>query len=306
MAYNVNALADYVQQNGDVILKKVVFGGDTIDRMMKQTGVKESATLNILATTPTLQSGADCGFDAAGDAVFSQRTINAAPIKINMELCSKTLLGKWAEYQVRVAADEGSYGAPFEEEIIASIIDNKDKKVEKIVWQGDTASSDAELKLTNGLLKILAGESSVVAEAIAAGTSAYEAIKAVFVAVPAELLDRNDLRINVSPELYREFILEMVEKNFYHYAGPNAEFPKEFYLPGTNARVTLTNGLAGTNKIVAACDSNLYFGTDLENGSEIVDAFYSRDDRTFKIVIEWNMGVQVAFPDEVVVGTIAQ
>ena len=113
MAYNVSALPAYVQDNHDLLVKNfALVGGGTRSRISIQTGIKQKAYINLLNLTPTLQSGAGCNFTAAGDAVLSNRSLETAQIKVNMEFCEKTLLGKYAEYLVKVNAVDNPF--PFE------------------------------------------------------------------------------------------------------------------------------------------------------------------------------------------------
>lgn len=301
MGYNVTGLPAYVEQHKSDLLYQVVFGGNTIRRMAKQTGVKGTSTINLLSTDIPFQNGAGCGFTPQGEAKFTQRQIVTGRIKIDTEFCPDNLVGKYNEYLVRVNAHQTDL--PFEEEIMASIIDSIRAKMEKAVWQGDTASSDATLKQFDGLLKALDNASGVIKEEVQ-GDSAFDAIKTVYMAIPEHLLAKSNVKINVSPAVYRQFLLEMVEKNLYHYAGAQNEFPTEFTFPGTNVAVALAEGLAGTNKIVAAQDSNLVYGCDMEGDMEDLKLWFSDDNDVFRLKGKWNAGANVAFPDEVVVATI--
>lgn len=301
--YDISTLSTYVEQKRDLILKKAVFDGDTISRMRKQTGIKTVAALNYLDTTPVIQEGGVCGFTPQGAAKFTQRQLKTAIMKVNMEFCKFDLLDAWTQYQVRITADEQRM--PFEEEIVNDILGKLALASERQVWQSDTASEDANLKFYDGLLKLAGAEAGVVKVPIEAGTSAWDAIQAVYMAMPEELLLQEDARIFVSPSLYREFIQEIVAKNYYHYSGPQDAAPKEFIFPGTNVAVVSTMGLSGTQNIVAAAESNLFYGVDLENSREVVEGWYFKDADKFRLRIEWNAGVQFAFPDEVVLGTIA-
>jgi hypothetical protein len=61
-------------------------------------------------------------------------------------------------------------------------------------------------------------------------------------------------------------------------------------------------GLAGVeNKILGTFAKNLFYGCDMENDEEVIDLWYSQDDRLFRLAAEWNPGVQIAFPNMVVV-----
>ena len=302
MSYNVTGLPAYVEQHKSDLLYQVVFGGNTIRRMAKQTGVKGTSTINVLSTDIPFQNGAGCGFTPQGEAKLTQRQIVTGRIKIDTEFCPDNLVGKYNEYLVRVNAHQTDL--PFEEEIMGSIIDGIRAKMEKAVWQGDTGSSDATLKHFDGLLKALNSASGVIKEEVQAD-SAFNAIKTVYMAIPEHLLSKSNVKINVSPAVYRQFLLEMVEKNLYHYSGAQGEFPVEFVFPGTNVAVALAEGLAGTQNIVAAQDSNLVYGCDMEGDMEDLKLWFSDDNDVFRLKGKWNAGVNVAFPDEVVLATIA-
>ncbi len=297
-----DTLPEYVEQRRDDLIAKIVFGGRTIERMAKQTGIKTKAKLNYLSTDPVFQNGEGCGFSPQGTAELTQREIETGIIKVNMEFCPDTLLGKWAEYLVQIKATKDEL--PFEEYLVDSIVANINKKMEKAVWQSDTTSSDPNLNRFDGMLKIASAEATTIKVAIGENTSAYDAIKAVYMAIPEAVLDK-DARIFVAPALFREFMQEMVEKNYYHYSGAQDENVREFVFPGTDVRVVSTPGLAGTQSILATYDKNMFYGCDAVDDKEEVKLWFSDDDDVFKLKVRWNAGTQFAFPDEVVLGTIA-
>lgn len=296
------SLPEYVEQNKLPLINMIVFGGRTIGMMTKQTGIKTKAAINYLDTDPVFQEGQGCGFTAQGTATLTQREIETGLIKVNMDFCPDTLLGKWAEYLVRIGAN--SEELPFEQYLIENIISHINAKMEKAVWQGDTSSGDNDLKHFDGLIKIATNESDVIDVSVASGASAYDAIKQVYMAIPEELLDKQ-VYIFVAPAIFRAFTQEMVAKNYYHYAGPQNESPQEFIFPGTNVRVTSAAGLTGTRYLFASTLDNLFYGCDVEGDKEEVKLWFSDDDDVFKLKVRWNAGTQVAFPDRVVLGTMA-
>ena len=110
----VTSLPAYVQDNKDLIIKNfALVGTASRQRFGIQTGIKTSAYLNYLELNPTLQDGKGCGFTASGSATLTQRTITTAVIKVNMDVCPDSLLGKYAEYLVRIGANSNEH--PFEQ-----------------------------------------------------------------------------------------------------------------------------------------------------------------------------------------------
>ena len=291
----VTSLPAYVQDNRDILIKNFALaGGETRRRISVQTGIKKDEYINFLNLTPTFQSGVGCGFNAAGDAALTQRVIETARFKVNMEFCPDTLVGKYAEYQVSINASENA-SLPFEAFIMEGLTNEIVKKIETTIWQG-VKSSD----LIDGFLTIAGAESDVV-DVVLAGTSAYEDILKVYNAMTENTLEQGG-EIYVSPAKFRAFLQEMVAKNYYHYNPGNTE-PGEFLLPGSNVKVVRTPGLAGKTQIVGTFPKNMYYGCDLENAAEDIKVWYSDDDDVIKVSAKWNMGVQFAFPAEVVLGS---
>ena len=291
----VTSLPAYVQDNRDILIKNFALaGGETRRRISVQTGIKKDEHINFLNLTPTFQSGVGCGFNAAGDAALTQRVIETARFKVNMEFCPDTLVGKYAEYQVSINASENA-SLPFEAYIMEGLTNEIVKKIETTIWQGVKGTD-----LIDGFLTIAGAESDVV-DVVLGGTSAYEDILKVYNAMTENTLEQGG-EIYVSPAKFRAFLQEMVAKNYYHYNAGNAE-PGEFLLPGSNVKVVRTPGLAGKTNIVGTFPKNMYYGCDLENAAEDIKVWYSDDDDVIKVSAKWNMGVQFAFPGEVVLGS---
>lgn len=301
----VTSLPDYVENNKEVILKNfALVGTSTRRRISLQTGVKTSAYLNYLDLAPILQDGKGCGFNPAGTAELSQRTVETAIIKVNMEICADNLLGKWAEYLVKIGMSEQEL--PFEQYIVDGITAEINKKIEKLIWQGDKSNvADADLKWINGFLVQFAADSDVIDVPIPAGTGIWQAVYAVYEQMTEEALERDPV-IFVSPSNYRAFVLAMMTANLFHYAAPDAAYPEELFIPGTNVKLVKTPGLAGVeDKIVGTFAANLVYACDLEGDTEDILIKYEELEKLFKLAIRWNSGVAYYFPDHVTLGAIA-
>lgn len=277
-------------------------GGSTRSRISVQTGIKSSARINFMEIAPVLQDGNGCGFNAQGAVSLSQRDIETAVIKVNLDICPETLRGKYAEYLIKTNAT--SETLPFEQFIMEGITNVLTKKNEMLMWQGDKASGNTDLKWIDGFIKIAGAEADVKDVTIDAD-KIYDAILAVYMELPDEVIERG-AEIYVSPANFRKFMQELVAKNFFHYAGATEAAPEEFYFPGTNAKVVLTPGLTGVNdKILGTFAKNLFYGCDMEGDAEDIKVWFSDDDDLYKLKVKWNMGVQIAFPDMVVLGATA-
>lgn len=292
------SLPAYVQENRDLLLKNFALIGGTRSRISVQTGVKSKARINYMEIAPVLQDGASCGFNAAGDVNLTQREIETAVIKVNLDICPETLRGKYAEYLISTSATEDAL--PFEAYILEGMTNELAKRIEKLMWQGDKTKTDANLKWINGFIKLAETETEVV-DVDVTFDNIYNAIEAVYMALPEEVIERG-AEIYVSPANYRKFLVEMVKKNYFHYAGAEQTAPTEFYFPGTNAKVVMTAGLAGVDAILGTYAKNLFYGCDMEGDAEDIKIWFSDDDDLYKMKAKWNSGVQIAFPNMVVLG----
>lgn len=288
----VNTLPQYVDENRFELISKSVFGGRTASIINYNTGVKGTATLNILSTDVTLQDGASCGFTANSTQEITQRPLVTYKYKVNMEYCEKNFLNTFAQYLVKVNSIDNAM--PYEEKFIADVINSVNNKIESMLWKGDEKDSF-------GILPILEAEENVI-KVSGAKSDVFGALQSTLLALPTSAI-AEDTRFFVGDDTFMKLVTELVNKNLYHYDAEHLNY--EIVLPGTSIRVTAVNGLNGTNKIVAGKASNFYMGVDMEGDQERFDFWFSKDDRTFKLAIEFNLGTQIAFPDEVVVTTLA-
>ena len=291
---DTSALSSYVEEKKIPLINNVVLGGSIINDLTVQTGIKSKARIHYLNTDPTFQDGSHCGFNAAGTAALTEREIETGLIKINLEFCNNELIGKYAEYLTRIAAGAEDLG--FERELIDSIIANIQKKLEKMIFQGNKDNSD----MFNGLIKV-SKDAGVSEDVLTKSDGAYANIKQVYMSLPESALDKG-ATIYVSPATYREFIQELVAKNLFHYSGPIDAYPTEMMFPGTDVKVKKTAGLVGTDYIFAGVSKDWFYGCDMEGANEEIKVWFSNDQDVVRMKVLFNAGVQVAFPDEVKIG----
>ena len=295
MGLNVSTLTNYVEEKRLPLIAKSFLSGKTIDLIQLETGVLQDTALNLVSASVEFGDGATCGFAATDGVALSQRILKPTFLKVNQSFCDKSLLKKWASYEVKLAA--GREQLPFEEKFMEEIANAISESIEKLVWQGDSTNDNEP----DGFLKILEAVSSgVVSATWTAGTTAYNKIKTVYNAIPANIIDKEDTVIFVGEETYREFIQDLVAANLYHFS-PDYK-AGEYMVPGTAIRVIAVNGLNSTGKIVAGRLSNFFYGVGAEDDKDTFDFWYSKDNREFRLAVYFAMAVQVAYPNEIVLG----
>lgn len=293
----VSSLPDYVKQNEDLLIASVGLPNNGTRRYIGvQTGIKKSAYLNYLDFTGKFQDGSSCGFNPLDEIALGQKAIEVAVIKEDGEICEESLLGKWGEWKVRIAATE--HDLPFEEYIMNALLDSIRKGIENLSWQGNTGNSD----LIDGFLTQFAADGNVVSVTLTGVTGAYDAVKAVYFGMSDKALEKGGI-IFVDPAIFRALLNDLVVLNYFHYDMGNGA-NEEFILPGTDVRIIKTPGLAGTHAIVGTFGDNLVYGTDMENDNEKVDLWWSEDNRVFRYQVKWAMGVAYHFSKDIAVGVM--
>jgi hypothetical protein len=271
-----------------------------------QVGIKSAETINIMTTDAVFQAGGTCGFNSSGTTTITQRTITVGKIKIQESICPKVFEAKYTQKALK----EGStydYMA-YATEYTAQKVERIGAALETAIWQGDTSSQTANLNKFQGIATIInALGFGGAGDPINGNTSALttltksnveQAVDEIFAAIPAALLDKDDVVIFCGNDTFREYVLALRDSNLYHYPVDAANM--ELIIPATAIRLIGVNGLNGTDYMFALSMSNLYLGTDMLNEQDRFELFYAKEADEMRFVVEFKLGVQVAFPDEVV------
>lgn len=288
MAYNFNDLSAYVAENKDVILRDIVFGGehgDTVKLMTKELGVKGTAKIHPATIEAVLQDiekegVATCGFTPMGDLNIASVEIKTRNVKVNTEFCADKLIGKFAEYKVRIGANQDAL--PFEAEIVEGLVKDINRQVEEGVW--------AQL-----------GEIEGTADATLTGADAYAKVMEVYMKMDERVLE--DGIIFVSPAIFRAYVNDLVSKNLFHYNPANGDL-NEIFIPGSGVKVHKARGIKG-NAIYGTSPKNIVYATDFMGNAEEVKVWYSDDADAYRVKVRFNYGAAFAFPALVAKGTWA-
>lgn len=307
-AYNTSGLPEYTEQNVFPFLTKSLFSSKTPEVVERRIGIKHKEVLNIMDDTIILQTGGTCAaFNPSGDTVFTQREIEVAPITSNKEWCLDNL----NEFITQKLLPAGSYPedlAPAElSDYIAGLLA---QVLEVAYWQGDTASGNVNLNKFDGFIKIIDAEGTVVNgntnnETSITSANVISIFDNILLAIPAALLDKNDVVMFCGWDTFRKMTIALKNQNNsagYHY-NSTSDAPLaagEMVHLGTNIRIIAVHGLDSTNRIFAGRTSNFFIGSDLENDPYNWQLWYDINTDKVKNRSKFKLGVQIAFPAEIV------
>ena len=316
MAFSVGSLANYTKENEALLVTSSVLGAKTAALIKSagnvMVGVKSAETINIMDTDAFFQAGGTCGWNASGTTSFTQRTVTVGKIKVQESLCPKALESKYLQKALPTGSQYDSI--PFEQEFSDKKAKTIAAQLETAIWQGDTASANGNLNKFDGFIKLIGAASGVVD----ANTSTFisgaplssitpanviSLFDGVYRAIPAKVVAADDMVIVCGMDTFRTYTVALKNANMFQYA-VDVKADAEFVLPGTSIRIVALQGLNGTNDVYAMRLSNLFLGTDLLNEEEKFEIFFAKEADEVRFAAEFKMGVNLAFPDEVVKVTI--
>ena len=154
MALDVSAITGYVDQTRSELIVKQQLENKTAQLVTILPGVKGPTKLHKLATDAAFQVNG-CGFNASGTTTLSDRTITPGDIKVNEAICPKDLLPTYQVHQLKAGTRAEKESIPFEKAYTDLKAATIAAQIETALWQGDTASGNANLNKFDGFIKII-------------------------------------------------------------------------------------------------------------------------------------------------------
>lgn len=313
MGFSLGSLTPYVEQNEQLLVASSVLGAKT--QQLIQAGgtimarVKSKETINVMDTDAIFQAGGTCGFLTSGTTSITQREVEVGKFKVNEAICPKDLEAYYT--QKALAAGSRYDTMAFAEEYTARKAAKIAAQLETALWQGDKTSVNVNLNKFDGLIELVkdAGATVINANSVAyhgsvetdiTNSNVVAIFDSIYKAIPAEIVDKDDTKIFCGMDVFRTLTVKIKNDDLFHYqvvAAPNTSF----FLPGTQIEVVGTPGLNGTKKVYAMRVSNLYLGTDiLDEDQNRWELFFAREADQVRFVSEFKLGINFAFPQEIV------
>lgn len=307
-SFDLNSLQTYTDEVGGLLLTEAVAKAKTAEACYIQSGIKGTQAINLLTSTLNVVDGT-CGWSPSGQTTFSQRDISVCAYKVNEALCPADLNTYWAGQFLNA----GSYNesVPFEQQIAKLKQEQISMFIENKIWQAATSASGGT-DCFNGLLKLTSTAVTpseqvnfVPSPSALTSSNALSVVDSLIAVLPDAVLDRNDLVVMMSNQAYRNYVVALRTANYFHYTPEGAGVDFVTYHPATNIKVLGVPGLSGSNRIILAPASEVVIGVDLMDDSERLDMFYSKDFDEVRVRCNFKLGVQIAFPENIVSNGLA-
>jgi hypothetical protein len=277
------------------MMAAAIYQGQTSKFIKVVSGAGNAFKIPTISNTITLQNDA-CNLEASGTTTLAQVTMSLCDLAYVNDLCVKTL----RDYYTSEWMPKNSYAndaLPFEDQFYGDILSAIAKKVDSVLWNGDSSLG------CTGLLNLVTGStySASVVTVTAATTTTSNIIATVDAAVVAFGFDtiEKESTLWMSPSNYRKLLVAWRNANYF--AGNLAEAKEGVFIPGSiNMYARPTAGITTDTQMVAAANDNLVMGTLNESDAMNLKSNFDEYRDLLRVKAFWRQGAQIIFPSQVV------
>lgn len=287
---------NYLDEMREELLGKIVLEGKTIDWAYLIPGVKNRISLNGIGDIAEV-ADAKCGWEATDGIELTQKELIVYPKEIKNNICpkdlEKTYLGMYMKSNKEV---------PFVGVIADQYVKVAKKAVEKLIWQGDGNAMKGIYNEANGDTDVV--DASALVDAAATW---IDAVNAMISQTPAEVLERTDGVLVMGYADFMSYVQELqsVANMTVSFNDPSN---MSFYIPGTNILCRATAGMDGLaaptkgRNMILTYEENIVVGTDMMNDEEVFGIWYSLDNDTVRVNVQFKIGSTYRWSEYVVKG----
>ena len=310
MATNTSITTSYAGEFAGKYISAALLSASTIENggIEVKPNIKYKEVIKKIATDDVLKN-ATCDFDPTSTVTLTERIIQPEEFQVNLQLCKKDFRSDWEAVQMGVSAFD-SLPPSFADFLIAHVAAKVAQKNETNIWSGTNATAGE----FDGLVTLMTADgdvTDVVGTTVTAANVIAELGKVVD-AIPATLYGKEDLYLYVSQNVARAYVRALggFGASGLGAAGTNAQGTQWWNngsLSFDGVKIFVANGL-GSNYIVAAEKSNLFFGTGLlsdHNEVKVIDMADIDGSQNVRIVMRLTAGVQYGIGSDIVLYTPA-
>lgn len=292
----------YVDQLYDGFIPTVVGKIRTLDHVTLIPDVAYSKVIPVVSTTFDLKDASSCSAFANGATTsVTGVTLTTCFKKYEEQFC----VNEMSQYYFGQYIKRGDYETvPFEAAFIDEKVGKLAKKLDQMFWQGGDSC------LTTGLIATATQSgSATVTATFSVSTAATNGVIATLDAMVdnlnSDLLSEDDLVLFVGQDTFDKYTRSIRNLNFFHFSPDEIKNGVVQLFGKRNVTLVATVGLDGTNKALLTKSSWIFWGTDINPGTDAenlpIKAEYSSylDANIFRMKIK--IGLALANPTLAVV-----
>ena len=307
---NTPITTTYAGEFAGKYIAAALLSGDTLDKgaITIKPNVKYKEVIKKLESNNIVKA-ATCDFTTEQDVVtLTERILTPSEFNVNLELCKADFRSDWEAVEMGFSAYDNLPPA-FSDFLIAHVAEKVSQNIEQEIWTG-TGAADG----ISGFSTLFAADADVndVVGTTITPLNVLEELGKVADAIPATVKYKEDLHIYVSNHIFAQYVRALggfgaagVGAAGVGTAGPNQDLGQALLFDGI--KIFRAPGL-GTNDMVAAEKSNLFFGTGLlsdKNEVKVIDMADIDGSQNVRMIMRFTYGIQYGIGSDIVYYTPA-
>ena len=246
-----------------------------------------------------------CDFTDAGTLTLAERVLTPELLAINVDLCKDDLLSDFQSAQMTAGAHNTNATSDFAAFVMSHLSDTIADHVETKIWNGNNTGSGEFTGLMhagnghfeNDATIVEADNQGGAATAFTSG-NIDENLGIITAAIPTAVYTKEDLHIYMSVASYRLYLENQAAAGYQQLYNMNDQFVPMY----NGIKIAVCPGMVD-NKMCAAQQSNLFFGTDLVSDQvelKILDMSALDGSNNLRVVAKFSGGTQHAQGGDIV------
>jgi hypothetical protein len=294
-----------------------LLSANTLDKKLVtiMPNVKYKSVIQKLAVSGIVQD-ASCDFTTSGSVAISEQILEPKELQVNLQLCKQEFVASWEALQLGFSAFD-EIPKNFNDYLVSYVGGKVAEATEENIWAGTNTNGSftgfetlfSASVAAGGATAVLPARSTGGTSAIISGsvdsTNVISKLNSVYLTIPKTVFGKPDLLIYVSTDVARDYQAALagggasgLGANGFNNQLNVGEKPMNF----NGIELVMCPGM-GTNKIVAAQKSNLFFGTGLlsdYNTTQVIDMANIDGSQNYRIIMRFTSGVQFGVGQDIV------
>jgi len=304
MATTTSITTTYAGEFAGKYISAALLSGSTLSKELItiKPNVKYKEVMKKVATDDIVKNGT-CDFTATSTLTLTERVLQPEEFQVNLQLCKKDFVSDWEAISMGYSA-YSDLPSSFSDFLLAHVSSKVAQRIETNIWSGTNATEGQ----FDGFETTLGADGDVndVTATTVTSSNVIAQIGAVVDAIPSTVYGAEDLTIYAAPNVYRAYVRALggFASNV-GAAGTDSKGTQWFNggaLTFDGINVELASGM-GSDKMVAAEKSNLFFGTGLlsdTNEVKVIDMADIDGSQNVRVVVRFTAGIQHAIGGDIV------
>jgi len=304
MATTTSITTTYAGEFAGKYISAALLSGSTLSKELItiKPNVKYKEVMKKVASDDIVKNGT-CDFTATSTLTLTERILQPEEFQVNLQLCKKDFVSDWEAISMGYSA-YSDLPSSFSDFLLAHVSSKVAQRIETNIWAGTNATEGQ----FDGFETTLGADGDVndVTATTVTSSNVIGQIGAVVDAIPSTVYGAEDLTIYAAPNVYRAYVRALggFASNV-GAAGTDSKGTQWFNggaLTFDGINVELASGM-GSDKMVAAEKSNLFFGTGLlsdTNEVKVIDMADIDGSQNVRVVVRFTAGIQHAIGGDIV------